>query len=74
MRVTGLRIYPVKSMAGNFVENAEVLPWGLAEEPNARSNGAHHGGLPGDPLSLADTAPLLLVTESSMALTSFWTL
>ena len=29
MRITGLRIYPVKSMAGESVEEAEVEPWGL---------------------------------------------
>ncbi|MEO7148068.1 MAG: MOSC N-terminal beta barrel domain-containing protein [Terrimesophilobacter sp.] len=29
LRLTGLRIYPVKSMAGNAVETAEVRPWGL---------------------------------------------
>ncbi len=163
VRVTGLRIYPVKSMAGNSIESAEVLSWGLAgdrrwalvgldganltalrvnallgfraelladsairiidhvggsitvdvphggatipvgfsrldhattvapevdkwltervgrdvrlvwqEAPNARSIGAHHGGLPGDPLSLADSAPLLLVTESSMTQLNEW--
>jgi uncharacterized protein YcbX len=30
MRVTSLRIYPVKSLGGMAVERAEVEPWGLA--------------------------------------------
>ncbi|USQ79922.1 MOSC domain-containing protein [Ornithinimicrobium faecis] len=30
MRVTDLRIYPVKSLAGDSVDTAEVEPWGLA--------------------------------------------
>lgn len=30
MRVTDLRIYPVKSLAGDSVQEAEVEPWGLA--------------------------------------------
>lgn len=30
MRVTGLRIYPVKSMEGNYVDSARLEPWGLA--------------------------------------------
>lgn len=163
MRVTEVRVYPVKSMGGNSVVSAEVLPWGLAgdrrwalvepdganltarkvnsllgfrvellpdaairivdqnhgsitvdaphggttvpvgfsrlenattvsteadewltervgrsvrlvwqQEPTARSISAEHGGLPGDPLSLADAAPLLLVTESSMAQLNEW--
>ena len=29
MRITDLRIYPVKSMAGQSVEEAVVEPWGL---------------------------------------------
>lgn len=29
MRITGLRVYPVKSMAGHSVEEAVVEPWGL---------------------------------------------
>lgn len=163
MRVTGLRIYPVKSMAGNSIESAEVLPWGLAgdrrwalvnqdgrnvtarrvnellgfraepwgdqgvrvfdrsgnsiaveaprgaptvtvgfdglaeatpasvdaqewlserigadvrlvwqEDPTARPVAADDGGLPGDVVSLADAAPLLLVTQSSMNQLNEW--
>jgi uncharacterized protein YcbX len=30
MQVTRIRVYPVKSLAGNDVGSAEVLPWGLA--------------------------------------------
>ncbi|MEO7006391.1 MAG: MOSC N-terminal beta barrel domain-containing protein [Terrimesophilobacter sp.] len=32
MRVTALRIYPVKSLGGMNVERAEVEPWGLAHD------------------------------------------
>jgi uncharacterized protein YcbX len=32
MRVTTLRIYPVKSLAGITVEQADVEPWGLARD------------------------------------------
>ncbi|HET9188129.1 MAG TPA: MOSC N-terminal beta barrel domain-containing protein [Acidothermaceae bacterium] len=32
MRVTTLRIYPVKSLAGITVERADVEPWGLARD------------------------------------------
>lgn len=30
MRVTQLRIYPVKSLGGTDVDSAQVEPWGLA--------------------------------------------
>ncbi len=163
MRVTSLRIYPVKSLAGNPVEHAEVEPWGLARDrrwgvfdeagnsvtsrqvhhmlglraepldastiritdrdgafldveapvggspipvgltgqdsavpakseahdwlsrrvgnpvrllwqpdPTQRPIAPQHGGLPGDTLSFADDAPLLLVTEASMAQLNEW--
>lgn len=163
MRVTGLRIYPVKSMEGNYVEAARMEPWGLAgdrrwalvngngvnvtarrvngllglraelsgeagiriidrsgssievdaprggatisvdfdgldratpvasaadtwlseragtevrlvwqEDPTARPIAADDGGLPGDAVSLADAAPLLLVTQSSMQQLNEW--
>ena len=32
MQVTRLRVYPVKSFAGNDVDSARVLPWGLADD------------------------------------------
>lgn len=32
MRVTGVRVYPVKSMAGINVDEAIVEPWGLADD------------------------------------------
>ena len=32
MRVTSLRVYPVKSLAGLDVERAAVEPWGLARD------------------------------------------
>ncbi len=32
MRVTRLRVYPVKSLAGTDVESAEVNPWGLDQD------------------------------------------
>ena len=163
LQVTGLRIYPVKSMEGNYVDSAEMLQWGLAgdrrwalvngdggnltarringllglrseplggggvriidragesmsvdaprggatipvgfsrlahatpgsidadewlservggevrlvwqEDPTARSISVEHGGVPGDVVSLADTAPLLLVTQSSMQQLNEW--
>lgn len=163
MRVTTLRIYPVKSLAGSTVERAGVEPWGLARDrrwgvfdeagdsvtarkshhmlglraepvdpttirivdrdggfidveepvggklasvtltgqdaaipakseahdwlservghrvrllwqpdPTQRPIAEKHGGLPGDSLSLADTAPLLLATEASMAQLNAW--
>ncbi len=163
LRVTRLRTYPVKSMAGNDVEWATVEPWGLAgdrrwalvdeagknvtarrmngllglraelcgdtairisdrsgsaitvgvphagsptpvgfsgldqatpasreandwisaragaevrlvwqADPTARPVAAEDGGLPGDVVSLADAAPLLLATESSMLQLNEW--
>ncbi len=163
MHVTGVRIYPVKSMEGNYVDSAQVQPWGLAgdrrwalvysdgskltarrvngllglraevvgdagirivdrsgdlvtvdaphggatipvrfgeldratpvsgeadawlseragydvrlvwqEDPTARIVTAEDGGMPGDVVSLADAAPLLLVTQSSMQQLNEW--
>lgn len=166
MRVTGLRIYPVKSMEGTYVDSALLEPWGLAgdrrwalvngsgakltarrvngllglraepfgssgtsgirlvdrmgssidvdaprggstitavfgaldhatpatsdadqwvseragsevrlvwqEDPTARSIAVEDGGMPGDVVSLADAAPLLLVTQSSMNQLNEW--
>ncbi|KAA1424621.1 MOSC domain-containing protein [Mumia zhuanghuii] len=40
------------------------LAW--QEDPHARSVSASHGGEPGDALSLADTAPILLTTTASL--------
>lgn len=163
LQVTGLRIYPVKSMAGIDVDAAQVQPWGLSgdrrwalvdgnganitarrvngllglraelfgdtairimdragsfitveaphggattpasfggldratpvssaadawlseragadvrlvwqEDPTARPIAVEDGGLPGDVVSLADAAPLLLVTQSSMRQLNEW--
>ncbi len=163
LRVTGLRVYPVKSMEGNYIDSAEMQPWGLAgdrrwalvngsggnltarringllglrsellgessirivdrsgssitvdaprggstipvgfdgldhatpassdadewlsqragadvrlvwqEDPTARTIAAEDGGVPGDVVSLADAAPLLLVTQSSMQQLNEW--
>lgn len=163
MRVNGLRIYPVKSMEGNYVDSARLEPWGLAgdrrwalvnadgtnltarringllglraepatdqgirivdragtsididaprggatiavgfdglnhatpvaeeadtwlservgadvrlvwqEDPTARPVATEDGGVPGDVVSLADAAPLLLVTQSSMNQLNEW--
>ena len=41
-------------------------------DPTQRPIAEKHGGLPGDSLSLADTAPLLLATEASMAQLNAW--
>ncbi len=50
---------------------AEVrLVW--QSDPTARPIAAEDGGLPGDVVSLADAAPLLLVTESSMLQLNEW--
>lgn len=32
MQVSRLRVHPIKSFAGNDVETAQVLPWGLADD------------------------------------------
>lgn len=163
MRVTGLRIYPVKSMEGNYTDSARLEPWGLAgdrrwalvnadgtsltarringllglraepfsdqgirvvdrsgssieidaprggatiavgfdglnqatpaaaeadawlservhadvrivwqEDPTLRPVATEDGGVPGDVVSLADAAPLLLVTQSSMNQLNEW--
>jgi len=163
MRVTSLRIYPVKSLGGLALKTADVEPWGLARDrrwgvflesgesvtsrqlhrmlglraepvdaatirifdraggsidveapvggeptavgltgqeaaipakseahdwlservghpvrllwqpdPTRRPIAENHGGLPGDSLSFADDAPLLLATEASMAQLNTW--
>lgn len=163
MRVTAVRIYPVKSLAGSAVDSARVQPWGLAgdrrwglvdeagnkvtareinhllglraelmggdgiritdhdgeaitvqppvgvatvpvgysrqeratpageavdswlverirrsvrlvwqEDPALRSIATANGGLPGDRLSLADAAPLLMVNEASRHQLDAW--
>lgn len=163
MRVTGLRVYPVKSMEGNYVDSARLEPWGLTgdrrwalvnsdgakltarringllglraepisdqgirivdrfgtsfdldaprggatiavgfgglnqatpasaeadawlservgaevrivwqEDPTARAVATEDGGVMGDVVSLADAAPLLLVTQSSMNQLNEW--
>jgi uncharacterized protein YcbX len=42
-------------------------------DPQARPVNPSHGGLPGDRVSLADVAPLLLASESSLAQLDRWT-
>lgn len=42
------------------------------EDPTARAIAAEDGGMPGDVVSLADAAPLLLVTQSSMQQLNEW--
>lgn len=42
------------------------------EHPTARPISGAHGGRPGEHVSLADTGPLLLTTESSMARLNEW--
>ncbi len=50
---------------------AEVrLVW--QEDPTARPVAVNDGGMPGDVVSLADAAPLLLVTQSSMRQLNEW--
>lgn len=64
MRVTTLRVYPVKSLAGITVEQAEVEPWGLARDrrwglfdeagDSITSREAHHMlGLRAEPVDAA---------------------
>ena len=163
LQVTGVRVYPVKSMEGNYVDSARMEPWGLAgdrrwalvngdgsnltarrvngllglraellgdtgirivdrsgssidvdkprggatihvgfdgldratpaasaadgwlseragaevrlvwqEDATARPIAPEDGGMPGDVVSLADAAPLLLVTRSSMQQLNEW--
>lgn len=42
------------------------------EDPKARTISAAHGGMPGDHVSMADTGPLLLASEASMAQLNAW--
>lgn len=42
------------------------------DDPSRRPIGSSHGGLPGDPLSLADTAPVLVTTTASLAALNAW--
>ncbi|MET0735602.1 MAG: MOSC N-terminal beta barrel domain-containing protein [Microbacterium sp.] len=42
-------------------------------DPHARPVNPEHGGHPGDPVTLADVAPLLLASESSLAQLDRWT-
>ena len=42
------------------------------DDPERRSVSANHGGRPGDPLSLADAAPVLLTTSASLAALNTW--
>lgn len=41
-------------------------------DPLSRAIAAEHGGLPGETMSLADTGPLLLVTEASLVQLGEW--
>lgn len=43
------------------------------EDPTSRPLSASHGGEPGDVVSMADTGPLLLVSESSLKQLNEWT-
>ena len=42
------------------------------DDPTQRTVGESHGGVAGEPLNLADTAPLLLTTRSSLAQLNEW--
>ena len=42
------------------------------EDPTARTISGAHGGMPGDHVSMADTGPLLLASEASMAQLNAW--
>ena len=42
------------------------------DDPGRRSVSTHHGGRPGDPLSLADAAPVLLTTAASLGALNDW--
>lgn len=42
------------------------------DDPGRRSVSPDHGGLPGDPLSFADTAPVLLTTTASLDALNGW--
>jgi len=45
---------------------------GWLDEPGRRSVSEHHGGRPGDPLSLADAGPLLLTSQASLRRLNEW--
>lgn len=53
-----------------YLGYAVRLAW--LDDPRRRPVSPSHGGLPGDPLSLADTAPLLLTTTASLARLDEW--
>lgn len=55
---------------GDHLGEAVRLVW--QDDPHRRPVDPDHGGLPGDPLSLADAGPLLLTTTASLARLGEW--
>lgn len=68
------RATPAASHAQEWVSQRIGLALRLVwqQHPRERSIAEHHGGLPGESLSLADTAPLLLATEASLRQLNEW--
>jgi len=75
VRLTGQEsAIPAKSEAHDWLSQRVGQPVRLLwqPDPTSRPIAENHGGLPGDSLSFADDAPLLLATEASMAQLNTW--
>lgn len=59
-------------VASQWLSDRLGRPVRLAYQDVARSIGAHHGGLPGETMSLADAGPVLLVSEASVRRLREW--
>ncbi|MGH3425176.1 MAG: MOSC domain-containing protein [Nocardioidaceae bacterium] len=55
---------------GDLLDEPVRLGW--QDDPGRRPVNPDHGGLPGDPLSLADAGPLLLTTQASLDRLDQW--
>jgi uncharacterized protein YcbX len=66
---------PAASHAHEWVSQRIGLPLRLVwqQHPHERSIAEDHGGLPGESLSLADAAPVLLAAEASLRQLNEWT-
>lgn len=65
---------PAASHAHAWISDRVELPLRLVwqQHPHERTIAEDHGGLPGESLSLADAAPVLLVSEASMRQLNEW--
>lgn len=61
---------PAAAWLSRLLDEPVRLAW--QDEPARRAISAEHGGRGGEPLSLADTGPLLLTTTSSLAQLEAW--